>query len=390
MARRRKKHGSVLYTIVLMLYTLALIVAACYGLTLVWTYAENYEKARPENTMDAYIDNLSRNLWNDGVAETIAAMPHEVQSDEECKELVKAMLNDELSYSRMPGGSESDKTISYKLLCGGNTFGKVTLIRDPNVESKESSIKIPLIGDVLSEQAPWIVSEEEFDFNGLYSSVSITVPEVYSVSLNGVKLGEEYIVERDIPYDVLKDYYAQYPALPKKVTYQFDNVFGHLTPVVYNEKGEETVIDNTKDDSQFIKPVDEAIVSRLSDFALEFSDAYLSFSAAVADPMYSYSKLMPYIQLGGDLDLRLKQAMDGAGNWGHTTSYRFESGQLNRATDVGDGFYILEVSAVTVTTFPNHGENGVVTDNNGLTIIVHDTAGEIRAVAVERYDADEA
>lgn len=389
MARRRKKTGSVLYTVVLMLYTLVLIAAACYGLTLVWNYAENYEKARPDNTMNAYIDNLSRNLWNEGVAETIAAMPHEVQTDEECEELVKAMLNDELSYSRLPGGSEGDSTVSYNLLCGGNVFGKVTLIRDPNVEARKSSLNIPLIGDVLSEQPPWIVSDEEFDFNGLYSSVSVTVPEAYSVSLNGVKLGEEYIVERDIPYDVLKDYYSQYPALPKKVTYKFDNVFGHLSPVVYNEKGEETVIDETKDDSQFIKPVDEAIMGRLSEFAVPFADAYLSFSAAVADPMYSYSKLMPYIQLGGDLDLRLKQAMDGTGNWGHTTSYRFESGQLNRATDVGDGYYILEISAVTTTTFPNHGENGVVTDNNGLTVIVHDTDEGIRAVAVERYDADE-
>ena len=68
MARRRKKTGSVIYTVVLMLYTLVLIAAACYGLTLVWNYAENYEKARPDNTMNAYIDNLSRNLWNEGVA----------------------------------------------------------------------------------------------------------------------------------------------------------------------------------------------------------------------------------------------------------------------------------------------------------------------------------
>ena len=387
---RRKKHGSVLYTVILMIYTLVLIVAACYGLTLVWNYAEGYEKARPDNTMNAYMDNLKRNLWNDSVAETISAMPHEVQSDEECKELVKSMLSDELSYSRVPGGSDAETTVSYDLLVGGNPFGKVTLIRDPNVKSRKSSVNIPLLGDVLSEQAPWIIGKEEFDFNGLYSSVSVTVPESYSVSLNGVKLGDEYIVERDIPYDVLKDYYTQYPGLPKKVTYKFDNVFGHLTPVVYNEKGEETTIDETKDDSQYIKPVDASIMGRLSDFAVEFADAYLSFSAAVSDPMYSYSKLTPYILAGGDLDLRLKQAMDGAGNWGHTTSYRFESGQLNRAIDVGDGYYILEVSAVTVTTFPNHGENGVVTDNNGLTVIVHDTADGIRAVAVERYDADEA
>ena len=386
---RRKKRGTVAYTVVLTLYTLALVVAACYGLTLVWNYAEAYEKARPENTMDAYIDSLSRNLWNDSVAETIAAMPHEVQTDQEFRELVKAMLDDELSYSRLPGGAEGESSVSYKLLCGGKDFGKVTLIRDPSVKAKKSAINIPLIGDVLSEQASWIVGKEEFDFNGLYSSVEVTVPETYSVSLNGVKLGEEYIVERDIPYDVLEDYYAQYPKLPKKVKYRFDNVFGHLTPEIFDEKGEPAVIDETKDDSQYIHPVDEAVLSRMRDFATPFADAYLSYSAGVSDPMYSYSKLAPYIQLEGDLDLRLKQAMDGMGNWGHTTSYRFDSCELKQATDVGDGYYILEINAVTTTTFPNHGVDGVVTDNNGLTVIVHDTAGEIRAVAVERYDADE-
>ena len=386
---RKKKRSSALYTVVLLVYTLVLVIAACYGLTQVWNYAENYEAARPDNTMNEYIDNLSRNLWDDSIAATVSAMSHPVQTDEECREIVKNMLSDELSYARQPGGADSDSSLIYNLLCGGNVFGKVTLARDTSPEAKRANVTLPFLSNLMSDQAPWIVSGEEFDFNGLYSSVEITVPETYSVSLNGTKLGEEYIVERDIPYDVLEDYYQQYPGLPKKVTYRFEDVFGHLTPVVYNEKGEETVIDTTKDDSQYIKPVDESVIVRLQEFSTNFADAYLAYSAGVADPMFSYSKLMPYIVIGGDLDLRLKQAMDGMGNWGHTTSYRFESATLNQATDVGDGYYILEISAITVTTFPNHGENGVVTDNNGLTVIVHDTAGEIRAVAVERYDASE-
>ena len=387
---RKKKRGALVYTLLLTVYTLALVVAAGYGLTLVWNYAEAYEKARPDNTMNAYMDNLRRNLWNDSVEQTIESMPHEVQSTEECKEIVKVMLSDELSYTRLPGGANGETEVSYDLLCGGKRFGKVSLIRDPSVKAKKSSINIPLLGDVLSEQAAWIVEHEEFDFNGLYSTVKVTVPETYGVSLNGVKLGEEYIVERDIPSDVMKDYYDQYPNLPRKVTYQYDNAFGELTPVVLDESGKEAVIDASKDDSQYIQPVDEAILGRLTEFAIPFADAYLAYSAGVSDPMYAYSKVAPFIELGGDLDLRLKQAMDGMGNWGHTTSYRFDSGSLNRATDVGEGLYILEISAVTTTTFPNHGVDGVVTDNNGLTVIVHDTAGEIRAVAVTRYDADEA
>ena len=375
---KRKKHGAAAYTVALLVYTLLLLVGAFFALTKVWTYAEEYEAARPELTMDAYIENLSRNLWNDSVADTISAMPHEVQTDEECKELVKQMLSAELSYSRRAGGGEDTDSVSYNLLCGGNVFGKVVLVRD---ESKAAELEFDLL--------PWKVDKEEFDFNGLYSAVQITVPESYSVKLNGVTLGEEYIIERDIPYDVLKDYYAQYPQLPKKVTYRFENIFGHLEPVVYNEQGEETVIDDTRDDSQYIKPVDEAVMAQLREFTVAFSDAYLNYCAGTSDPVYAYNKLAPYIQLGGDLDARLHQAMDGYTSWSHTTSYRFESATLNKATDVGDGYYILEISAITTTTFPNHGENGVVTTNNGMTVIVHKTADEVRAVAVERYDADE-
>ena len=379
MARmKRKKHGAAIYTVSLLVYTLLLLVLAFFALTKVWTYAEEYEAARPELTMDAYMENLRRNLWNDSVADTIASMPHEVQSDEECEALVKEMLSDELSYKRRAGNGEDTEAVYYNLLCGGNVFGNVTLVRD---ESKASELEFDLL--------PWRVDKEEFDFNGLYTAVQITVPETYSVKLNGVTLGEEYIIERDIPYDVLEDYYAEYPNLPKKVTYRFENVFGHLEPEVYNEQGELYVIDETQDDSQYIKPVDEAVMERMREFTLAFSDAYLNYCAGTSDPTYAYSLLKPYILLGGDLDSRLHQAMDGYSSWSHTTSYRFDSATLNKATDVGDGYYILEISAVTTTTFPNHGENGVVTTNNGMTVIVQETGDGIRAVAVERYDADE-
>ena len=370
---RKKKHGATIYTIFLMLYVLILAVAAFYGLTKVWTYAEEYEAARPDKTMDAYIKELSKNLWDDSIAETIAAMPHEVQTDEECKEIVRNMLSDELSYARQPGYSEESTRIKYNLLCGGNVFGNVTLVPD---ESKSKDVEFDML--------PWIVSTEEFDFYGLYSSMQITVPATYSVTLNGVKLGNEYIVEDGIHYDVLEDYYDQYPGLPTKVTYRFDDIFGHLEPVVYDENGNETTIDETRDDSQYIQPVSAEVLSRLETFAGEFSDAYLAFSSGVADPMYAYSRVLPYIEVGGDLDSRLKQSMDGYG-WAHTASYRFDSSTVNNAIFLGDGCYMVDVTAHTTTIYPNKGDNGVVSTDNGLKLIVKEMGGEFRAVTVERY-----
>ena len=53
---------------------------------------------------------------------------------------------------------------------------------------------------------------------------------------------------------------------------------------------------------------------------------------------------------------------------------------------LGDGYYVADIHAQTVITYPNKGENGVVHDNNGLRVLVYDLNGtEMRAVTVERY-----
>ena len=43
MARKRKRRAAI-YTFFLVLYAIAIMAAAVYGLLMVWTYAEEYEK----------------------------------------------------------------------------------------------------------------------------------------------------------------------------------------------------------------------------------------------------------------------------------------------------------------------------------------------------------
>jgi len=367
---RKKKLGGKIYAISLAVYTLALIIVAIYGLSIVWDYAEEYEKSRPNNTMDEYVENLSKNLWDDSIADTIAAMPHEMQSDSECADIVKEMLSAGISYSRMPGGSDDAMSISYSLLCGDSVFGQVTLMED---ESKKEEVKFDML--------PWTVYKEEFDFTGLYSSVQVTVPATFSVELNGHELDEEYIVEEGIKYDVLDNYYDDYPNLPTKVTYKYDNVIGTLEPVIYDEDGNEFVIDPEKDDSQFISYCDETELSHFNEFAETFCDRYFNYISGIYDPSYGYQRLLPYMKLGSDLDERMKQAMDGL-SWAHTSSVRIDYVTLNSAIDISDGFYILDVSAGTTTLHPGQGE--VVATQN-MRLIVTDSGNDIRAVMMELY-----
>lgn len=368
---RRRKIGTRIYWAFIFIWMIALTCAAVFGLKLVWTYADEYENARPNHVIDAYVEKLNKNLWVDGISEAISAMPHEVQTDEECAECVKDLLKDGITYSRQ-GSEDGGNSINYSLRCAnGNVFGKVTLAED---KSKEKDLQFKNL-------LPWKITGEQFDFNALYTSVEVVVPRMYSVWLNGHQLGPEYIVEENIPYDVLKPYYSVFGDLPTKVRYNFDNCIGVLEPVIKDENGNETVIDENQDDSQFINPCGDEVLGRLSDFAAGFADKYLRFVSGVNDPMTAYAALKNYIVEGTEFDAHLNEMMDGL-SYGHTSSYRMDSAVLNGALDIGDGYYICDVTANYTTFYPGRGEE---TGTSNMRIICVDNGGDIRAISQELY-----
>ena len=365
--KKKKKNGGKIYAACLAVYTLLLTGACVFGLSYVWDYAEEYENARPNNVMDSYVAELSQNLGGEAIEDTVKSMKHEVQSNAECVDVIKEMLAGEISYVR---NGSTENTVSYSLRIDGSQFGVVTVMED---ETKADDVKFGML--------PWVIQKEEFDFSGLYSSVEVTIPENYTVELNGHELGPEYIVEREIKYDVLEKYYEIHDGLPTKVTYRFDNVFGTLEPVIYDDEGEEAVIDETKDDSQFMTECSDAQIKRIKDFATPFCMRYYEFTTGVYDPTYGYQRLMPYMKLGSDLDKRMKLALDGL-SWANTTSVRIDSVTVNGGTDLGDGYYIADISAQTTTIEPSRGE---VVGVHNMKILLTDSGSEIRAITLELY-----
>ena len=372
MAKRIKNiHGAGVYATFLTIYILVLALISVFGLTRLWEYAKTLDPVGPESTMDAYIEQLKDNVWNEGMAQTVSAMPHEFQSDEECVQIVKDMLEGDWSYRRREGSTDASPSVEFDLICGKNLIGKATVVRD---ESQR--------GKVPDNQLPWIVQGNEFYVDGLYTSLKVTVPEKYTVRINNIPVDEKYIVERGIHYDVLEPYYSQYPDLPTKVTYEVHNLFGVQEAVVYDEDGNISVHDDSRNDMQYIKQPDPETWARLEAFAIAFSDQYKYFSAGTGDPTVAISRLNPYIIEGSDLEQRLWLAMDGYG-WAHTLSYTFNGAVLNSAIDLGGGYYILDVTTETTVLYPNKGDNGTLHEFDGLTIVALDFGDSIRAVTVE-------
>ncbi len=372
MAKRKKNtHGAGVYATFLTAYILVLAAVILFGLNRLWEYAKTLDPVEPESIMDVYIEQLKSNVFEQGIAQTVAAMPHEFQTNEECVQIVQDMLEGDWSYRRRPGSTNESGCVEYDLICGKNLVGKAVVVRD---ESKR--------GTVPDNQIPWIVQSNEFYVTGLYTSLKVTVPQSYTVRINNIPVGEEYIVERGIHYDVLEPYYSQYSELPTKVTYEVKNLFGVQEAVIYDEEGNLFVYDETKDDIQYIRQPEPETWARLESFAIAFSDAYKHFSAGTGDPASAIARLKPYLIDGSELEQRLWMAMDGYG-WAHTKYYEFNGATLNSAISVGSDLYILDVTTETTVVYPNKGENGILHEYDGLTIIAQDFGDSIRAVTVE-------
>lgn len=372
MARKKKSNGRKAYFICLSVYIVLLVAASFFALSLAWQYAKEYENSRPLNVVEDYVAHLRENLWDENIANTIANMPHEFQTDEECAEHVKELLSSGITFNRA-ASSDGGSVINYDLRCNNNIFGKLSLIED---ESYADDVRFGML--------PWKVFNEEFNFDALYTSVKVTVPKTYEVYLNEIKLGSEYIVEENIHYDVLEDYYEQFDGLPTKVTYEYDRIIGSLEPKILNESGNVVTIDENRDDSQFIKDCAAEELEKLSGFTVNFLDRYFRYICGVGDPMSSYQQLAAYLELDAELDQRMKVAMDGL-SWSHTSSVKVDSSKLNGAVDLGDGFYLLDVSASTTIYYPGKGETGEVQNDQNMKIIVKETAGDIRAISLELY-----
>lgn len=374
----KKKRNKIIFWALLIIYTAALCVGVVFVLQTLWDFAELYEKSMPDDVIDNYVSQLSTDLWEEGLAETMSLMEHPFQSDEECKAVVMELLNGEIGHVR--SFSADPNLNAYSLKVGDSSFGKVYLVKD---ETKNANFEIELLDKEIQlpwDLRPWLVHSQEFDLSGLYTSVEVTVPSYYSVQLNGITLGPEHIAEQGIQFDSLKAFYNVNPNLPTKTTYRADKIIGYITPVILDENGNVCEIDSSRDDSQFIKPCDPERIARLDQFCAQFTEQYLRFSSGILGKhsVGGYNSLTAYVMPGGDLDKRLYAALDGL-SWAHTSAFRLDSYQLVNAIDLGEGFYVCDVVAQTTTITQGAGEN---VDTNELKIIVYDNNGDIRALSL--------
>lgn len=366
-AAKRSQAGSVAYATFLLIYIVAVLAVGYYFLTKLWSYAEEYEISRPARTLDAYVAELNDNQWNEGLAQTVAAMPHEFQTDEEVAQIIRDQFSGKITYARTSGGDEH--TRNYSIRAGDREIGKIQIAEDLSQPSRYGMY-------------PWHVVNEEFDFTGLYSSVEITVPKTYTVTLNDRAMGEEYIAEDNIHFALLEDYYDGYPDLPVKVTYSFDHVIGSLAPVVYDVEGNRVEVDAAAGDEQFLNNCTEEELARVSDFLGRFADHYARYTSGLGDDAAaSYNRwLRGYIVADSDLARRMIAAQDGL-FWTRTYSVEILSFEVGNIISFGNGIYLCDYTdEVKVVR-----SGGTDINDNNVRVMVVETDGDMRVLEYNQF-----
>lgn len=384
--KRKTKVGTIVYAVFMVLWALALCIGVYYLWTSLMTFGEYWEKAQISPKVDAYMEKLDTEMWlngENGLRKTISEMEHPYQSDDECVQVLRNVLQDEIRC--LPGVNEGSGTRkTYDLFSGRSKFGLVYVSQRP-FEPEENF----LVNWAIENWAlyPWEVEGVQFFLDGLYTDFDIVVPESFKVLLNGHALPEQSIVEWDIPYDVLAEYYGEFDGLPTKVKYHADKVFGHVDYQLLDGNGQPAEIDPERDDSQFIEPVSEELFQRFDKFSAEFIERYLQFSSGAGQIWTDHARVRAYVLKGSDLDDRLDRTLRSYLEYMHNSNFNFYGYTLNDVTALGNNIFILDISSDSGCQMPA----GYQEVHRDMKVYVQYYPGtdEAFAFSVEDYNTEE-
>ena len=174
----------------LLTYSGILITIVIVLLLLLYGTLKDYEKSMPNNTMRTIVkeftpDNIEQILIDNSVKtndfETVSLIADYFKLK---------MQDNEVIYKRK-SGEFTNETPVYLIKAGDATIAKVTL-----VENGKNTHKF----------TKWKLGSISFDgFIEAENEITITAPSVAEVKINGVKITDSYIIQKDIKFDIVKN-----------------------------------------------------------------------------------------------------------------------------------------------------------------------------------------
>ena len=364
MARRKKKGA---FALGMVIYAVLFLAITAAGLYVFWNYIDSYERSRPKNTMDQYLADLTVSDMMDNCGDWVQKIDGNLQSMEDMTRVIEDSLDGKVTYAKKSSVC-TDTSQTYVLRCGSQVIG-------------EAVIKADMPGKF--GFTIWAVAEERFDFSYLMcQEQSVTVPDSYTVTANGVPLVDAYITESGMQYAELEEFYDDYENLPCMVTYTAGNVLGELQLQVLDEAG--TPLEDWDSENSYVvlNNCSEGDTAQVRSFMQDFIFSYVEFSGGSNQAeSRNYRVLVDnFLIEGSELANRLYTALDGLA---FSQSYGdvLDEVIINQVTRIDDTHYFCDATYLVST----YGKAGRVQTTNNIKVMLLVTDAGLRVEAMTRY-----
>jgi len=347
------------------IYGLIILGAGYYGLRYLWQFMEAYEASRPANTLNAYMNSITVDDACDGAQELIDSIDRNLQSEEECREVIKASMTEKITCAKKSAECTDTKQV-YVLRSGKQVIGQMVMTAGEPDEFGFSR---------------WEVTEESFDFSHLIGATSsVTVPNSLQVYVGDYCLDSSYIVEDGIQYEEIAEYYESYD-LPYQVTYEAGPILGEIQLEVKNSNGDPVVLNEDTDMKQYFQNCTHLETVDLENFIDKFVGRYVTFTgSANRNRQDNYAKLLECVVPDTDLAKRLSDAIEGL-HFAQSRKDVVVSIDIHYLVRLEDGKYLCDFTYEVDTT----GTKGVVRTSTNMKMIVLDSDGVLKTDSMSIY-----
>lgn len=368
---RRKKRGGKGFVIFMVIYALVFLGATAYGLHYLWGELEAYEAKEvyrdqvTGNPMDAYMEQLTAEHIVSFAAPLLEQVDTSVQSEEQCRQVMLDALKQGFSRKKYVSSGITTRN-EYAIFCGERDIGKVTT--ESHVEDRYGF-------------TVWEVAEEEFDLSWLITdTITIVAPHDFTVTVGGVPLGSEHIIDTSGQYELLSEFYEDY-TLPYIVTYEAGPFLGEIPEYqILDKSGNEVIIDENTDWNVFVNNCTEEEQQALDSFLSDFLDSYVAFTSSKEDRFLRYDEVIQYMVKGGKLADRMKRALDGL-QYNKIQDAYILSIDIHHRVNIGQDRYLCDLTYEINTK----KDAGYVVETNSIQIIILDTSSGLRAESMTSY-----
>ena len=277
------------------IYAAVALVLIGIGLSCFWDFLSAYEVSRPGHTVDSYMETLNaRHILDLAGEDLLAQVDGRLGDGETYKAQVLAALAGKYTCARNISRS-TDQTQVYALRLGSQVIG---------------SVQMEQVGQSHWNFTPWAVTGEEFDLSFLLGEkVSVTIPQDYTVLVNGISLPQDCVVEEAIPYPQLAEFAGDYD-LPTMVRYEAGPFLGEATVTILDGAGEPVDLETHAE--IFLENCDQGEREKVEKAVEAFIKCYVDFTSCAGEgPIAMLEELNKLMVPRGELARRMRGALDG-------------------------------------------------------------------------------